>query len=156
MLLLASIWSESPILLLMRCNRIPQPPGGTDAWCWWQHQNQHRQFTTTSNPFAVDSRFRRFCQCGGGCSRSFRRCWMVRVESKISPHGLTLCSAREFKVMKSVPFLLKEAFRAKLISASGEVLDGNNQGNELCAAWLENVGMLLARPRGGKVSKKKL
>ena len=64
-------------------------------------------------------------------------------------------------VMKSVPFFLKGAFRAALICALREVLDGNNQGHELHTqrGWKMLMllpRMLLARPRGGKVSKKKL
>ena len=64
-------------------------------------------------------------------------------------------------VMKSVPVLLKGVFKAALICAMREVLDGNNQGHELRAecGWKMLMllpRMLLARPRGGKVSKKKL
>ena len=58
-------------------------------------------------------------------------------------------------VMKSVPVLLKGAFKAALICAMREVLDGNNQGHELRAerGWKMLMllpRMLLARPRGGK------
>ena len=61
-------------------------------------------------------------------------------------------------VMKSVPILLKGAFKAALICA---MRDGNNQGHDLRAerGWKMLMllpRMLLARPRGGKVSKKKL
>ena len=58
--------------------------------------------------------------------------------------------------MKSVHVLLKGAFKAALICAMREVLDGNNQGHELRKMLVLLPRMLLARPRGGKVSKKKL
>ena len=48
-------------------------------------------------------------------------------------------------VMKSIPFLLKVAFRALLICALREVVDGNNQGNELRGERGWKMLMLLPR-----------
>ena len=64
-------------------------------------------------------------------------------------------------VMKNVPFMMKGVFRVALTTAMGEVLRGHDDGDELRKerGWKMLMllpRMLLARPRGGRISQRKL
>ena len=63
-------------------------------------------------------------------------------------------------VMKNVPFMMKGVFRVTLTIAMGEVLRRHDEGDELREerGWkmLMLPRMLSARPRGGRISQRKL
>ena len=61
--------------------------------------------------------------------------------------------------MKNVPFMMKGVFRVALTIAMGEVLRGHDDGDELRKerGWKMLIPrMLVARPRGGRISQRKL
>ena len=64
-------------------------------------------------------------------------------------------------VMKNAPFMMKGVFRVALTTAMREVLRGHDDGDELRVerGWkilMLLSRMLLARPRGGRISQREL
>ena len=101
--------------------------------------------------------------------RSFVTTRFHRILVEVSITGLEFLDQVELHivfrtrafVMKNVPFMMKGVFRNALTTAMGEVLSGHDDGNELRKerGWKMLMllpRMLLARPRGGRISQRKL
>ena len=151
----------------MRCKRIYQFPGGTEGLVCRGHD--HVEPTAVDSPADSPSDSGHSASVMEAVPEVFEAARRFELNRRFLHTGLESLDSVDLHVvfrtralvMKSVPFLLKGSFRAALICALREVLDGNNQGHELRVerGWKMLTllpRMLLARPRGGKVSKKKL